>query len=355
MKRNNKVKGFTLVELIVVMAIFSIIMFGAIRVMDPLNKIVKHASTQEANSATVDNIKHYFEDSLRYAEHVEVYSGALVDDSGNSIANDDTSTTDEETAVLDFLKRYYEDMVTADEHGNVSKLSGKIRMLKINNDVDSNGNYGVVSEYEWDFTAGRSYDQIDATGAVISPEEFHDAATLSNVKIVNSVINSNYYDDYAFTFIPGFCETVGGKVQYVDMNTDGVSDNSDKELSTKSSFFSMSVVIGDKEDGKFDIASDTLETVSMISNINFSFVNINSGFVSGKFYYPVAYKENESGPVTYDHLTIEGDTSTPGSDSHPDYKTKSHPNRTAIFREIADTDANYSDSIYFIYTLPNQI
>lgn len=355
MKKNTKVKGFTLVELIVVMAIFSIIMFGAIRVMNPLDKIVKHASMQEANSATVDNIKHYFEDSLRYAEHVEVYRGALVDENNNTITADDTSTADEEKAVVDFINRYYEDRVTADSSGNVSNLTGKVRMLKINNDADANGNYGVVSEYEWDFKAGRSYDQIDAADNVIATEAFHDSATLSNVKTINSVINNSYYDDYAFTFIPGFCETVGGKVQYVDMNNDGVSDSSDKDLSTKASFFSMSVVVNNKSDGKFDVNSDSVSATYMLSNINFSFVNINSGFVSTKFYYPVAYKESEGGAVSYDYLTIDGSTKTAGSDSHPDYWTKAHPNRTAIFREIADSDANYSDCIYFIYVLPNQM
>ena len=368
MKNNKNLKGFTLVELVIVMAIFSLIMFGALRTLDPLEKIVKHANTQESSSAVVDNIKHYFEDSLRYAEHVEVYRGALIDEDGDSIAVDDSSTADEEIAVKSFLKRYYEDRVTGNSSGSPVPLTGKVRMLKVKNDDDGTGNYGIVDEYEWTFTAGTSYQRIDDTGKRVEPvidpatgkqtnvTEFHTPASLdaSKTKLTRSVINKGYYDNYAFTFIPGYCESVAGNVQYVDINSDGTSDNSDKELSTTSAFFSMSVVVNPKDEGAFDMSSDKMGASYMLSNINFSFVNINSAFVTNKFYYPVYYKETESGAVSTDHYD-NTETGTFGEDGHDDYAYKSLPNRATIFNEVASTDANYSDCIYFIYTLPDQM
>ena len=59
MKNKKNLKGFTLVELIVVMAVFGIIMLGAMRFLDPVSKMMKGASLQEANSAVVDNVKRY--------------------------------------------------------------------------------------------------------------------------------------------------------------------------------------------------------------------------------------------------------------------------------------------------------
>ena len=85
MDKKTKLKGFTLVELIVVMEIFGILMAAVMQVITPLNKISKRASIQEANAAAVDNVKSYLESSLRYAECVEVCVGGLTDNSGNNL------------------------------------------------------------------------------------------------------------------------------------------------------------------------------------------------------------------------------------------------------------------------------
>ena len=42
--KQKQLKGFTLVELVVVMAIFSMIMFGAMQLMDPVSKIFQRTS-----------------------------------------------------------------------------------------------------------------------------------------------------------------------------------------------------------------------------------------------------------------------------------------------------------------------
>ena len=45
--KQKQLKGFTLVELVVVMAIFSMIMFGAMQLMDPVSKIFQRTSNYE--------------------------------------------------------------------------------------------------------------------------------------------------------------------------------------------------------------------------------------------------------------------------------------------------------------------
>lgn len=45
--KQKQLKGFTLVELVVVMAIFSMIMFGAMQLMDPVSKIFSAPATMK--------------------------------------------------------------------------------------------------------------------------------------------------------------------------------------------------------------------------------------------------------------------------------------------------------------------
>ena len=101
--KQKQLKGFTLVELVVVMAIFSMIMFGAMQLMDPVSKIFQRTSNYETSAATVDNVKRYIEGSIRYADFINVYEGSYMQydpSSGGDIA------ITEEQAIDEFMKRY---------------------------------------------------------------------------------------------------------------------------------------------------------------------------------------------------------------------------------------------------------
>ena len=82
MKKRKNLKGLTLIELIIVMAIFGILMTAVMQVITPLNKLSKRASIQEANAAVVDNMKTYLEGTLRYADCIEVFNGGLTSNEG---------------------------------------------------------------------------------------------------------------------------------------------------------------------------------------------------------------------------------------------------------------------------------
>lgn len=80
----KRLKGFTLIELIIVLAIFSVIMVGALSLVDPVSKINSRAKVNENSYAYVDNIQNYLQDSLEFSDHLWVYQGDFGSDDGQA-------------------------------------------------------------------------------------------------------------------------------------------------------------------------------------------------------------------------------------------------------------------------------
>ncbi len=75
MKKRKHLSGFTLLELVVVMAIFSAIAVGALAMIRPAMQLFHKTSAQEEAVADIDNISRYIQDNLRYADRVNIYYG----------------------------------------------------------------------------------------------------------------------------------------------------------------------------------------------------------------------------------------------------------------------------------------
>lgn len=73
MKKKKKLSGFTLLELIIVMAIFSAICVGAMAMIRPAMQLFHRTSSQEMAGADIDNITRYLQDNLKYADRVNIY------------------------------------------------------------------------------------------------------------------------------------------------------------------------------------------------------------------------------------------------------------------------------------------
>lgn len=66
-------KAFTLIELIVVMAIFGIIMAGIMQMFQPINEVYASTSVVSSQRAAEQGIATYIAENVRYANHIGVY------------------------------------------------------------------------------------------------------------------------------------------------------------------------------------------------------------------------------------------------------------------------------------------
>lgn len=368
MKSKKNLKGFTLIELIIVMAVFSILLVGAMRMLNPLNKIVKSANLQEANSATVDNIKRYLEGSLRYADCIEICQGQLTN-------NDGLVISDEATAVSNFIENHYTDRVNP---GTYDPLSGKVRMIKIDN-----ADKGKITEYEWDFKAGYTWEKYDADGHILlKPSGEKDygrkAPELSASPIINDkVINPVYMDKYSFYFQPGFNDKSNihddsvinavKKISEPDENVFNTSNDQTEDYYTTiepvetqnghtyanftPSMFSLSVMTymnDGKHFGKTDAGKPVFKSPFALSNINMSLVNINSSFSAdkeGDKWGLVRYSGKKEGTMVSHSPEDKTDDFT--------YERITLLQAYKINNRYFEHTAVDGDCIYFIYTLPD--
>ncbi|MEG0614999.1 MAG: prepilin-type N-terminal cleavage/methylation domain-containing protein [Oscillospiraceae bacterium] len=94
MKKN--LKGFTLIELIIVMAIFTILLAMISTMFKPIDTLLKDAREFDANSTVAEGVNHYVGENLKFATNVLIFSNY-----GNiptSFDDDaDTSTIEVET------------------------------------------------------------------------------------------------------------------------------------------------------------------------------------------------------------------------------------------------------------------
>lgn len=191
----SKVKGFTLIELIVVLATFSVIMFGALNLMQPVRKIFLTTYNQETISASTDNIKRYLESSIRYAEYVRFQEAAPT--------NDD---------LVSFIDDYYNGMLIGDG-ATQHYVNGDIYVMKVDNLAG-----GKISLYRYEYQAGDKKDLgIPNPASADTTQKFLDSHFLVNADtddiptVVSSApldstewaVNKAMYDDYHFNISLG--------------------------------------------------------------------------------------------------------------------------------------------------------
>ncbi len=220
MKKN--VKGFTLVELIVVMAIFGIIMFGAMNLVIPVIKMMVQSDVHEGGNAAVSNISSYLENELSSAEYM-LASNTVPADNGKAY-------------VEEFVKSYYEGVLRSGaEVDSPAYGEGLVHVTTIDNTKN-----GKISKY----TYGVSFVPGVPNVTLKSSQEY--------------AINKAYYDSYSFNIKAGLYEE-----NTFDPTQPDLYENLISNLSTKETVFTIQAST---------VRNHT--TYSFLSNATMSLVNI---------------------------------------------------------------------------------
>lgn len=116
----KKIKGFTLIELIIVMAILSILMVGIMQMMKPIRDTFVDSTYYESQRNTQSGIVTYLTESLRFATKMGIY-------------NEQSGVTNVQAAINDFIATT----------GYVDAQDGDINIIVIDNKTQYKFNNGT--------------------------------------------------------------------------------------------------------------------------------------------------------------------------------------------------------------------
>lgn len=200
MDKTRKLKGFTLIELMIVLAIFAVILSLVLSFIDPVAKLMKNTSTRERTASYVDNIGEYINNSLHYARYMRIYNGDFCDKS-NAIIDSDVSVS--EIAVAKML---VDDVLdeAVDSKGN--SIKGRVRVLKfINDSITGCGVEGQIYESVYNFTAGANITVTEEEdGEKVEKTVLSEASVVTPFYINQPVINEEHLEEYCYYYIKGY-------------------------------------------------------------------------------------------------------------------------------------------------------
>lgn len=296
----KKLKGFTLIELIIVIALFSMIMFGAMAMLGPVSKQFSSTAKFESVRANLDNTRLYVEGKLRYADRIHIYSNY------NALPAN---------AVTDFSNMYWlnghtdsSSGLTYDRAAIDSSLSNiRIYVMEIHNDDASYKGKISLRAYEKNGT--------EVTSAY-----------------KNFAVNKAYYEDYGFDINFG---------EPIDVNSDGVIDSSDYDADgnvqyDKFSLGDFSVTIDSYK--KTNSVATPYEKTNFSSTATFALANVYKGGIQSDLFYC---------------MKSDGTNNFDPSDTDPTKRVP--PNSDTAPRYKSFDGGSGSKNIFIVFTLPKKI
>lgn len=367
MKKKRTLKGFTLLELIIVMALFSVIMMMVMSFIDPVSGIMKKTSVREKSAAYVDNISDYISKSMKYAKFVRVFDGGLCKTS------DTAEAIEEKPAVEAFVDDFFDGVVDSE----YNSMTGKVRVLTLSND---SADPGKITESVYEFTAGDSVPTLDDSDPTnpIKGRDFSAGYECEVNKISEEeVINPDNFESYSYYYQLGYNTfDKAGDVDDTMKSTQGIRASEDcyysrlnyqfnadgtpieNSVDVSRNSFSLSIVayLDNDKDGhrRIDIADtdaygDPITVPAFISPAymsvsSMSFPNVGSisSSISGQFYRIV--QANNTGAVEY---VDPGDTSKPKLEA---IKATDFYDSPFSYYKAAS-----GDKICFIYVIPSEL
>ncbi len=247
MKHKKKLHGFTLIELIVVMALFGMIIAVALGLLTPINHLNKYATANADAQAVEDDLRRFLESRLQYADRFAVYTNVNI--------------TNEQEAVDAFRHKYYLDDSNRTEP--CSTYTGDtVNVIHIDNpDTISNG-MNVAT---------------DSRIGTVTLRQYINGVYNNNPR--QWALRSDYYRDYAFNIDIG-------SLSQVDEDSDGILDaykvvplnETEKDSATNTyvspNNFTFTVSMFKKDRIAGNLAQKTLSDTGIDKAVSFKLKNI---------------------------------------------------------------------------------
>lgn len=350
--KKRLLKGFTLLELIIVMAIFSLLMVGAMSLIGPVSKIHKHTNAIEKTYSYVDTIQNYLQDSLEYADDIWVYQGSK-------------SEADLADLCFNFKETYYKDILAAKDASNVKKAECTIRLMTIlNHDTTIRGvNYpkGQILMQEITFSS-------DAANLGSGWHYVGDTKVTGSLSDPAQQVNPQFLSDvYNYDYILGggsFSSTASGNVA-VDKTLPANYEAARSGLDFHGLEIGIAVYDNrQNSDGTnhFTDVDDAGRTYreydpsSLYINANIPLMNIiaRDNYINSSYY----VYEKEMDNVTENVSSVQTYPGTWYIDPSLDpANVKHHPaeGHTAFEAPATEVSMDVDDNIYIIYALPDEV
>lgn len=330
MKPKKVLKGFTLIELIIVVVIFGMIIAVALGLLVPLGKVNQSAAVTADKQAISEDLRRFVEDNLQYADRMAVYT--------NYTLSEDGSIVSLQKQIEDFRTKYYFLSVNGtDDDGHIVSLKRKYAHSSLKNNDDifvmqiDNPDSTVIA----DALSGVS----PLRKNVSTPADRLGTVTLrkftAGTEVTSSTrtwaLNSDYYNDYAFNINLQTLarEVVSGTSMDTLQPLNGSYSSTDPKLLPSN--FSMGITMYKKQRISGNPTNATLINTDISRTISFKLKNIvddNSNLYNEtiEFETPKVAAKMVGRYVWYD--------STPGY----------------TFSQKLDSTATVSNDIYIIFT-----
>lgn len=189
MKKRKALKGFTLIEMMIVVAIFGMIIAVVLGMVDPVRKVYNNTYNEADTQAISENLRRYVGDQIQYADRMALYTGMALD----GAATDENSV---EYQVNEFRKRYY--FVSKTEDVNVGGTLTPFTKERIYPYARFKGHDEVfvlhISNPLMDLSTTSTLPVSSRLGTVTLTT--YTGGTVTSSRVWSS--NTDYYDDYAF-------------------------------------------------------------------------------------------------------------------------------------------------------------
>lgn len=335
-------KGFTLLELIIVMAIFSILMVGVMALIKPVSNMFKNTAISEKTYSYANNVQQYLQTKLEYAEDVYVGTSSKMTLTSDGKANNEAIAK----LVEKFRKDHFEDVVlTRDKGDSTEYVNGKIHVIRlVNSDgTDSHGNdvrKGQITHRVYDFNS--ETDAKIATDTVVDEVAELNPAYLTGRDAAydfNYCLGASNLKTVTPTDAMG--KPISTKETYKALD----KDMEDKETGISPSTLSLSIVLNKRTGGTIDVpaygenkAYKAFATPCALQIVNLPLTNISNRcgrLTDGANTFGLARPKRPKGGS----VAIQKDGEVGKAYTQVD----------------ADEYVNFDDDIYFIYCFTDEI